>query len=112
MSDAGLVLITSRAVALVCSTYMQGRSSFRDTAWLTPAPHPVAIQFPLFCRGELVGVKAKLQLVIYLRARTGLETLNAFTIGNQPARGIPHWLALLSMKSKREFQRLCVKLPL
>jgi len=43
----------------------------------------------------LVGVKANRQLVIYLRARTGLETLNAFTVGIQPAKGMPHWLALL-----------------
>jgi len=48
LSDAGLVLITSRAVALVCSIYMQGRSSFRGTAWqphvwqpLYPAAGPV-----------------------------------------------------------------------
>lgn len=40
LSDAGLVLITSRAVALVCSTYMQGRSSFRGTAWLLLGPLP------------------------------------------------------------------------
>ncbi len=44
--NACLVLITSRAVALVCSIGMLARSSFRGTVWTTPPPLPAGASVP------------------------------------------------------------------